>query len=89
MNWTARKHVHTRFKLLHNVIIVQHNSNLFENRQTVTQNSRITPHTIKQFAQHKLLRKILTVCGVLKGRKLTWITYRVFHNVLRDYKNLL
>jgi hypothetical protein len=41
MNWwcgtTARKHIHTHFKLLHYRIVVQWNSNLFENRQTVAQ----------------------------------------------------
>jgi len=41
MNWwrgaAARKHVHTGFKLLHNPIVAQQNSNLFENRQTVAQ----------------------------------------------------
>jgi len=41
MNWwrctTARKHVHTRFELLHNLTVAQQNSNLFENRQTVAQ----------------------------------------------------
>jgi hypothetical protein len=54
---TSVQRVHTRFRLLHNLIFVQQNANLFEKRQTVAQ-SQTTPHTVKQFAQQPVLRKL-------------------------------
>ena len=45
LSTAAHKHVHTRFKHLHNLIVVQQNSNLFENRQTVAQTVKPHQHT--------------------------------------------
>jgi hypothetical protein len=70
MNWwrgtTARKHVLTRFKLLHNLIVAQQNSNLFQNRPIVAQ--PVKPH---QTWSNSLLNslcctKCLKVYGALK-----------------------
>jgi len=39
---TTRNHVHTYFRLSHNLLVVQQNSNLFENCQTVAQSNHTT-----------------------------------------------
>jgi hypothetical protein len=70
MNWwcdtTARKHVHTHFKLLRNLIVAQQNSNLFENRQTAAQT--VKPHHTRSNSLRNSLcyANCLTVCGALK-----------------------
>jgi hypothetical protein len=65
MNWrrctTARKHVHTRFKLLHNMTVAQQNSNLFENRQTVAQSVK-PPHTRSNSLRNSLCCAIVWSC---------------------------
>jgi len=59
-NWwrstTTHKHVHTRFKLLHNLTAAQQNSNMFENRQTVARTTK--PHHTRSNSLRKLLDRV-------------------------------
>jgi len=65
MNWwcdtAARKHVHTHFKLLHNLIVAQQNSNLFENRQTVAQTVKPN-HTRSNSLRNSLCCAVFWLC---------------------------
>jgi hypothetical protein len=62
---TARKYVHIRFKLLHNLIVEHQNSNLLENHQTVAQTVK-PHHTRSNSLRHSLCcANCLTVCGAL------------------------
>jgi hypothetical protein len=70
MNWwrgtTVRKHVHTLFKLLHNLTVAQQNSNLLQNRQTFAQT--IKPHHTQSSSLRNSLwcANFLNVYGALK-----------------------
>jgi hypothetical protein len=78
MNWwcctTARKHVHTRFKLLRN---------LFENRQTVAQTVK-PPHTRSNSLRNSLCcANCLIVYGALNGTDLPSHTKHAWKQVTK------
>jgi hypothetical protein len=67
MTWcSSSQRVHTSFKLLHNLIVAQRNSNLFENRQTVAQTVKL----LHKQSNHTTHDQIVGAVGIVTRYRL-------------------